>query len=103
MKNRYTLQIVGTFDTDDKFQIQKDIYDALNSIEELTVKAVTVDLWCDQNGTVRVWDDEGKEITEGYLSIPVEPHSTEQIPATATEETVEDVQNISIEEVSEEK
>lgn len=97
MKNRYTIQILGNFDTDDKFSMQGKIFKALDTIEGLTVKAISTDLWCDYNGTVRVWDDEGKEITDGYVMTPTQPA---QIVNPEQSATVEKTEDIEIEEVT---
>ena len=93
MKNRYTIQILGNFDTDDKFSMQGKIFKALDTIEGLTVKAISTDLWCDYNGTVREWDDEGKEVTSGYVMTPTQPTQV------VTPETSEKTEDLEIEEV----
>lgn len=103
MKNRYTIQIIGTLDTDDKFQIQQNIFNALDAVDGLTVKAVTVDLWCDMNGTVRTWDDDGNETTEGYMMTPVQAQDIQSTVVDKTQDKLEDVTNAPIEEISEEK
>ena len=97
MKNRYTIQILGNFDTDDKFSIQGKIFKALDTIEGLTVKAISTDLWTDYNGTVRKWDDEGREVTDGYVMTPVQPT---QVVTPETSETVEKTEDLEIEEVT---
>lgn len=73
MKNRYTIQIIGILDTADRYSIQDSIFKSLDKVEGLTVKAVSVDLWCDPNGTVRIWNDKGEETTEGYLITSAQP------------------------------
>ena len=98
MKNRYTIQILGNFDTDDKFSMQGKIFQALDTIEGLTVKAISTDLWTDYNGTVREWDDEGKEVTRGYTTIPTQTAIME--PVVVTPEEKNDVESFEIEEVT---
>ena len=97
MKNRYTIQILGNFDTDDKFSMQGKIFKALDTIEGLMIKAISTDLWCDYNGTVREWDDEGREVTDGYVMTPVQPT---QVVTPETSETVEKTEDLEIEEVT---
>lgn len=69
MKNKYTIQILGTLETSDCFALQETMFQALQNIEGLTVKAVSTDLWCDPNGVVRTWDDNGNETTPGYITV----------------------------------
>ena len=99
MKNRYTIQILGNFDTDDKFSMQGKIFKALDTIEGLTVKAISTDLWCDYNGTVREWDDEGKEVTQGYTTVPTQTANME--PVVVTPEEKNEIESVEIEEVIE--
>lgn len=99
MKNRYTIQILGNFDTDDKFSMQGKIFQALDTIEGLTVKAISTDLWTDYNGTVREWDDEGKEVTQGYTTVPTQTAVTE--PVVMTSEEKNEIESVEIEEVVE--
>lgn len=105
MKNRYNIQILGIYDSADNLETQRKIYEALSLIEELTLKAVSVDMWCDPNGTVRAWDDEGNEITEGYISIVRPPDNAIEPPVVNKEEDdiEEVVTNDSAEETTAQK
>lgn len=61
---RFTIQILGTADSEDSLTLHAAIEQALNGIDKCRVKAVNLDMWVDGfTGEPRKFDDNGKEIT----------------------------------------
>ena len=84
MKNKYTVQIIGVLTAKERNELYDSVISKISNLENFTVKVVNSDLWCDPNGTVRTWDDDGKEITYELKEQTQEPQTKdfEQVEPT---------------------
>lgn len=63
MKNKYTVQIIGVLTAKERNELYDSVISKISNLDNFIVKIVNSDLWCDPNGTVRVWENDGKEVT----------------------------------------